>query len=978
MPKIKVLILSGLVLSVLAACQNQGAKPIVSAAPKDAGAFNGEPNNLLGNSRQMTFVGPKSGEGYFSPDGKMMIFQSERQEGNPFYQMYLMNLENGATTRVSPGMGKTTCGWIHPSMKKVLFSSTHLDPETKKKTKEEYENRQKAVKARYSWSFDESYDIFSSDLQGKNLKRLTKEKGYDAEGSYSPDGKWIAFASNRAGYTDKLSDEDKKFFEQDPSYMMDIYIMREDGSDVKRLTTSKGYDGGPFFSADGKKITWRRFSPNGSTAEIFTMNVDGSDQKQVTHLKSMSWAPYFHPSGDYLIFGSSVLGYSNFELFIVDSEGKQDPVRVTFAEGFDGLPVFTPDGNQLSWTHRSEKGDSQIVIADWDDALARKLLKLPPQNPAGGSLKPEIRAEDVKKWVYYLASDEMGGRKTGGAEEKVYTEKLAQLFKSWGLEGVGPKKSFFQTFEFTSGVSLGAKNSLEVVGSYKKNYELNKDYQPLSFSKTGTFREAPLVFAGYGIKAPASDKFPAYDSYKGLDVKGKWVVVLSDLPAGIPAEKRQYLNLYSRLQHKVTVAKTEGALGLLVTYGPESDIKDHFKAIRFEGALSEGSLAVLRLSTAAAEDLVKYAGKNLSSLQKDLDKGLAVDGFTIPSAYLKAQVELDFKKSQGINVVARLPVAGAKTGVLIGAHGDHLGHGEMGNSLARDGEKIRTHYGADDNASGVAGVMELAHYYAQVKKTQPHLLKKDLYFAVWSGEELGNLGSSHFVKDWKTLNKGREIKQDISAYLNMDMIGRLKDRLFVQGLGSGTYWTALAEEVGVRTAVPMTVQEDPYLPTDALALYLAEVPVVNLFTGAHAEYHSPRDTAELVNYSGVVKVLDVARHFVDLLADNSQTLVKYVKVGSSQNKLEGRSFRVYLGTVPDYSQEGVKGVRISGTSKGSPGEEAGLKEKDIIVEFDGTKIENLYDYVYTLQAVKPNKETTMKIQRDGKVIEVKITPKLKE
>ncbi|MNK08047.1 translocation protein TolB [compost metagenome] len=978
MTKIKVLLLSGLVFATLTACQNKGAKPIVSDIKKDAGVFVDAPNALIGSPRQMTFVGPKSGEGYFSPDGKMMIFQSERHEGNPFYQMYVMNLETGATKMVSPGKGKTTCGWIHPSMKKVLYSSTHLDPQTDKKAKEEYENRQKAVKARYSWSFDETYDIFSSDLNGKNLQRLTKEKGYDAEGSYSPDGQWIAFASNRSGYIEKLEGEDKKFFDQDSSYMMDIYIMKADGSQVKRLTTSKGYDGGPFFSADGKKITWRRFSPNGATAEIFTMNVDGSDQKQVTRLKSMSWAPFFHPSGDYLIFGSSVLGYSNFELFIVDAEGKQDPVRVTFAEGFDGLPVFTPDGNQLSWTHRSEKGDSQIVIADWDDALARRLLKLPPQDVNMGSLKAEVRAEDVKKWVYYLASEEMGGRRTGGPEEKIYTEKIAQLLKSWGLQGAGPQGSFFQTFEFTSGVSLGSKNSLEVVGSYQKKFELNKDYQPLSYSKVGAFREAPLVFAGYGIKAPASDKFPAYDSYRGLDVKGKWVVLLSDLPADASPEKRQYLNLYSRLQHKMTVAKNEGAVGIIVTHGPVSDFKDEFNGIKFEGALSDGTLGVVRVSSETASALLKYAGRDLGALQKELNKGAVTEGFVIPSAYLKANVDLEFQKSKGVNVVAKLSVPQAKTGVLIGAHGDHLGHGEVGNSLAKTSERIKTHYGADDNASGVAGVMELAHYYSVIKKTSPHRLKKNLYFAVWSGEELGNLGSSYFVKDWKNISKGREIKQDISAYLNMDMIGRLKDRLSVQGLGSGTHWTALAEEVAVRTAVPMIVQEDPYLPTDALALYLAEVPVVNLFTGAHAEYHSPRDTADLVDYKGVVRVLDVAKNFVDLLADSNQTLVKYVKVGSSQNKLEGRSFRIYLGTIPDYSQEGVKGVRISGASKGSPAEAAGLKEKDVIVEFDGTKIENLYDYVYTLQSVKPNKETVIKVTRDGKILDLKIMPKLKE
>lgn len=966
------LILVSLGLCFVISCQVKDSKKNPHApAPVSGGAFNDQENTLLGEARQLTFVGSKSGEGYFSPDGSMMIFQSEREPGNPFYQMFLMNLKTGKTQRVSPGHGKTTCGWIHPSMKKVLYSSTHLDPETKKKAQEEFENRKKAVKARYSWSFDDNYEIFSSDLKGGDIRRLTNAKGYDAEASYSPDGQWIAFASNRSGYSDKLEGEDKKLFDQDPSYMMDIYIMKADGSQVKRLTDAKGYDGGPFFSADGKKITWRRFSANGSTAEIFTMNIDGSDQKQVTHLKSMSWAPYFHPSGDYLVFGSSVLGYSNFELFIVDAEGKKAPVRVTRNEGFDGLPVFTPDGNQLSWTHRNEKGDSQIMIADWDDAQARKLLGLIPQDPAAGSLRPEILEKDIQKWVYYLASPELQGRGTGTPEEKNYAEKIAQMFKVWGLQGAGPKGSFFETFEFTSGVELGPQNLLEVVGSFQRKYTVSQDFEPVSFSKTGEFKEAPLVFAGYGIKAPASDKEPEYNSYQGLDVKGKWVLLLADIPNEVSPSRRHHLNLYSRLQHKVTVAKNEGAIGVLVMNGPESDLPEKFDKLKFEGSLSEGSLAVAKMSTSAGLELIKYAGQDLVKIQKRLDKGEQVDGFAIPSAYLKAKIDLTYKKSTGTNVVAKLPAgAQASSAVLIGAHGDHLGHGQFGSSLAKSSERGAAHVGADDNASGVAGVMELAHYFASLKKTHPAALKKDLYFGVWSGEELGNLGSSSFAKHSQKLK--------IGAYINMDMIGRFKDRVLVQGIGSGTYWAALAEEVSMRSGLPMVTQEDPYLPTDSLAFYLAGVPTINFFTGSHAEYHSPRDTADLVNYQGVQRVVTGVQHFASLLADSSVPLVKYVKVASSQSPMQGRSFRVYLGTVPDYSQEGVKGVRISGASKGSPAEKAGLKEKDIIVEFDNTKIENLYDYVYTLQAVKPNKETVIKVQRDGKILEFKLTPQLKE
>lgn len=974
-------LMSVFAMSSLVACQGPFSKTESSrelASEKTAALKQWDaPNSILGSEKQLTFVGSKSGEGYFSPDGTKMIFQSERHEGNPFYQMYLMDLKSGQTTQISPGNGKTTCGWIHPSLKKVMYSSTHLDPDWQKKAADEIETRKKPVKGRYSWSYDENYEIFSSDLKGKNIQRLTKARGYDAEGSYSPDGEWIAFASNRRGYTEKLSAEDQKMFEQDPSYMMDIYIMKSDGSQVRQLTDAKGYDGGPFFSADGKKITWRRFSPNGSTAEIYTMNVDGSDQKPVTHLKSMSWAPYFHPSGDYIIFGSSVLGYSNFELFIVDTEGTKNPVRITFSEGFDGLPVFTPDGHQLSWTRRSEKGESQILMAPWDDAQARKLLGLSPWNPLKQNLRADIDAGDIKKWVTYLASEDLKGRRTGSAEEVQYTQDLASQFKKWGLVPLNGN-SFFHEFEYTSGVKLGEKNSLELVGGIAKKINLQKDFLPLSYSKTGVFAAAPIVFSGYGLKSPATDKIPAYDSYKGLDVKGKWVLVLADIPQDVAPEVRHHLNSVSRLQHKVTTAKNEGALGVLVVTGPLSPFKENLEVLKYEGSLSETSLAVVKVKTDVGAELLKKANKDLKSLQAALDKGEVVEGVEIPSTYVKAELDLKFEKSKGRNVVAVLKAsASSKKAVLIGAHGDHLGFGEAGSSLAKKDELGKIHYGADDNASGVAGVMELAHAFSALKKASPGVLRQDLIFAVWSGEEVGILGSSAFVKDFKKMT-GKDINVQVSAALNMDMIGRLREKLMIQGVGSAKNWNPLLEELAVRSAVPVSLQEDPYLPTDAMALYLGEVPSISFFTGSHAEYHSPRDTFETLNYVGTERVVKLVYETTKMIADNEVPLLKYQKVGSGQKQLEGRTFRIYLGTIPDYSQEGVKGVRISGTSKESPAEVAGLKEKDIIVEFDGRKIENLYDYVYTLQSVKPNKETSIKVQRGTQEKSLVIIPKLKD
>lgn len=968
---LKFVLISGLIVFTSFLVQ---AKDEVPAATEKV--FVDGPNTIISKARQITFDGPKSGEGYFSADGKKMIFQSERYPGNPFYQMYVMDLETGKTDLISSGKGKTTCGWIHPNLKKVLFSSTHQDPQWKKKQDEEIENRKKPVKGRYSWSFDDQYEIYSSDLKGKNLKRLTNSLGYDAEGSYSPDGKWIVFASNRAGYTEKLSPEDQKMFQQDPSYMMDIYIMKEDGTQVKRLTDAKGYDGGPFFSADGKKITWRRFAPNGATAEIYTMNVDGSDQKQVTHMKAMSWAPFYHPSGDYIIYASSVLGYSNFELFIVDSEGTKTPVRVTFNDGFDGLASFSPDGKQVTWSRRNEKGESQISIANWDDAQARKLLGLPAKDLAPTDLKPEILASDAQTIVNYLASDKLAGRKVGSEEEKIYTQKLMDIFKSFGLKGGANDGSFFQKFEFTSGVKLGADNKMEFVGNFKKALQIEKDYNVLSFSKTGKTHESPLVFAGYGIKAPATDKLPAYDSYKDVKVQRKWVVVLKDIPQDVSPEMRHHLNTYARLQHKVTVAKNEGAVGII--FVDPTDEKEDMTKLKFEGTLSDSSLAVLKIQQGLLKDLLKSSGQDFKSLLKKLNQGESMEAIAIPMTYLTSTVALDFDKAQGINVIAKLPVKGAKSAVLVGAHGDHLGRGDIGNSLAKAEERGQIHPGADDNASGVAGTVELAHYFSDQYKKKPQSLKKDLYFAVWSGEESGLLGSTAFVKDWAKTHK-QKMADYFTANLNMDMIGRLQERLYVQGVGSGDHWSQLSEEISIRQGLPLILQEDPYLPTDSMALYMAEIPAINFFTGSHAEYHSPRDTASTLNYPGLERVIKTVSDYTRLLADSNVQMVKYVKVGGNPNKqLEGRTFRTYLGTIPDYTQEGVKGVRISGASKDSPAAQAGLQENDVIIEFDGTKIENIYDYVYTLQAVKPNVETTMKIVRAGATKEIKITPKLKE
>ena len=336
---------------------------------------------LLSRVRRLTVEGRRAGEGYWSPDGTRLVFQSEREPGNPFYQIYVLDLASGDVTRISPGHGKTTCAFFRPGGDEILFGSTHGDPRSKQWQDEENAFRASGKQRRYAWDYDTEMDIYAYSEKRGGLTRLTTAKGYDAEASYSPDGGWIAFASIRDAYNRPLSDAERKQLETDPSYFAEIYLMRPDGSDQRRLTNVAGYDGGPFFNHDGSRIVWRRFDEQGLIADVWTMKLDGSDQRQVTDFGSMSWAPYAHPSGEYIIFASNKLGFENFELYLVDTDGRKEPVRVTYSDGFDGLPVPSPDGRQLAWTSSRSGGSGsagQLFLAQWNHEKALEAVRNAP------------------------------------------------------------------------------------------------------------------------------------------------------------------------------------------------------------------------------------------------------------------------------------------------------------------------------------------------------------------------------------------------------------------------------------------------------------------------------------------------------------------------------------------------------------------------------------------------------------------------
>ena len=372
---------NGRIPAVLSLVLALALAPVLRAA--DTQPERGE-RDFLGRAQRLTYEGRRAGEGYFSPDGTKLVFQSEREAGNPWYQIYLMDLLTGDTTRISPGTGKTTCPFIRPGSGDILFGSTHLDPASERLQQEELDFRASGKERRYSWDYDPAMDIFVADAETGELLRVTEEHGYDAEASFSPDGKWIVYSSMRDAYERELSEEEQKILEINPSYFGELYIMRADGSEKRRLTSTPGYDGGPFFSTDGTRVVWRRFDTEGLTADVYTIAIDGSDEKRITDFGSLSWAPYEHPSGEYIFFASNKLGFTNFEIFIVDVEGTKEPVRVTYTDGFDGLPVPSPDGKTLIWTSSRHGEGGQLYRASWNHEAALAALAASPARTATG------------------------------------------------------------------------------------------------------------------------------------------------------------------------------------------------------------------------------------------------------------------------------------------------------------------------------------------------------------------------------------------------------------------------------------------------------------------------------------------------------------------------------------------------------------------------------------------------------------------
>ena len=572
----------------------------------------------------------------------------------------------------------------------------------------------------------------------------------------------------------------------------------------------------------------------------------------------------------------------------------------------------------------------------------------------------------IRTNVEILASDAFEGRLTGTEGIRFAATHIVGELEALGAVPLPMTEGYRLPFQFTGRTTDGGTR-VRIVEADGLEWSDDDTVRALSFSESGEV-SGSVVFAGYGLVVPETDGF-SYDSYATLDVTDKIVVALRYFPEDAEQKLRSVFSRYSSLRFKAQAARQRGARGLLVVTGPRSPNAGAMVPMTADTAVADSGIAAASVSVTVADALFAYGDATLEEAQRALDSGTPhVSGFEIPvNVTLDAQVVRE--QQTGHNVVAYLPPTIDTTVdrpyVLLGAHYDHLGRGEDGSSLAKSDEAGDIHNGADDNASGVAAVLAAGAALAAQDRARGVVL------AFWSGEELGLLGSADFVESAPV-----PIDQ-IAAYLNFDMVGRLRDnKLSVQALGSSSIWSDLVDDVNTAFHFELQKVTDPYLPTDVMSFNLAEVPSLALFTGSHEDYHRPTDDADTVNFADLGRIASYGAAIAARLVAEPQPpdFVRVERTGQEGGQMQ---IRLYTGTIPDYASE-VDGLLLSGVMGGGPAERSGLQEGDVIVELAGQSVANIYDYTYALDLLKVGEPTPVVFVRDGDRIETALIPEVRQ
>jgi hypothetical protein len=632
--------------------------------------------------------------------------------------------------------------------------------------------------------------------------------------------------------------------------------------------------------------------------------------------------------------------------------------------------------------------------------------------------------EHLRAHVSYLASDKLEGRRTGSPGADMAAEYVAREFSRYGLrrsigrdlpgmsilEADSPRR-YMQEFPFVAGVEIGKNNSMLLtpgitasnvaataqttnsgqltdamrgeLRTKSLDLRLGEDWMPLGFSSNARIEFQGAVFVGYGIKVDEIH----YDDYAGAQVNGRIAIAFEGTPDG--DNPHGHFAQYTNVRWKAIAARNSGATALVIIAREENFKDDRLSQLSYDNSSGEAGLPVVVISRQAAQRIFEAGGlapvANMEKAAQEIVMALAQPVATekrkhasmpLQNVTLTIATDIVRRNAPAYNVVGIIdgsdPVL-KNEAIVIGAHYDHLGRGGEGSLAPREGD---IHHGADDNASGVAGMLELARIFSANRAT----LKRTLVFIAFSGEEEGLLGSNFYVNHplWP-LDK-------TVAMINMDMIGRMKDnKLMIGGVGTAQQWRDSINFINDpkiqisrgRSPQPspsifsLTLNEDGYGPSDHSSFYAKQVPVLFFFTGTHDDYHKPSDTADKLNYEDEARVVSFVANLTRSIGAKAQRPTYTVAKSESQGRSMG--FRVYLGTIPNYA-ESNDGLRLDGVREDSPASKAGLKAGDRITRMAGREVHNVYDYTYALGEMKAGQEYEVELVRGTETLKLKITP----
>jgi len=556
-----------------------------------------------------------------------------------------------------------------------------------------------------------------------------------------------------------------------------------------------------------------------------------------------------------------------------------------------------------------------------------------------------LRSQSFEEDLRYLASDELQGRKPGTQGGLDAAKYIKKQFKSIGLHLLGEEG--FQSFEIVTEVKAGKKNSL-IIKDF--NASLHTDFSPYSFTANSTV-EAEVVFAGYGFDI--NDDSITWNDYSGIDVRGKWVLILRGDPEPDNSESK-YIE-YSEERNKVLTAKDKGAAGVLFVSGAELDKKDELVSLYFDKSQAGSGIPVIHIKRSLADKILDIKGASIELLEKELNSTIKPNSFAIP-VKIKATTDIIHTRVTTQNVIAMLegsdPVLKNEY-IIIGGHYDHLGMGGPG-SGSREPDTIAVHHGADDNASGIAGIIDIARKISSDKSK----IKRTIIFIAFGAEEMGLLGSKHFVKTPLI-----DLKK-VRVMINIDMIGRLKEdtRSLLIG-GTGTFKEA--EEIlnkYSKDKFKLSLSPEGFGPSDHASFYTENIPVIFVSTGAHDDYHKPADDVDKINFEGGTEVISFLQSILIDIASTDSPMM-FQQGSTKSRKRSGGRFKVTLGIMPGFGDTENNGLRVDGVSNGGPAEKGGMKKGDLIVAIDGKKITNIYDYMFRLKKLEPGQIVTVDVIR---------------